>query len=106
MKKLLSTILVICSLLGSNTYADKSHLGDFNDFLQSNKSKLAEYGIDKIEVINICKVEKRNSKKWLNAECNDRPGGTFEVKHKLKIKFFSEIFLQAFHFLKRRGCGL
>ena len=88
MKKLLSTILVICSLLGSNTYADKSHLGDFNYFLQSNKSKLAEYGIDKIEVINICKVEKRNSKKWLNAECNDRPGGTFEVKHKLKIKFF------------------
>ena len=40
MKKLLG-IIILGLLLGSNTYADKSHLGDFNYFLQSNKSKLA-----------------------------------------------------------------
>ena len=87
MKKLLG-IIILGLLLGSNTYADKSHLGDFNDFLESNKNKLAEYGIEGIEVINVCKVHKKNSNKWLEAECQDRPGGTFEVKHKLKIKFF------------------
>ena len=88
MVKILSRILVLFLLLSSNTYADKSHLRDFNDFLEANKKKLAEYGIDGIEVVNVCKVHKKNSNKWLEAECQDRPGGTFEVKHKLKIKFF------------------
>jgi len=87
MKKI-SVILSFCLFFNFNCYADKGHLGDFNDFLDANKYKLAEYGIEGIEVINVCKVHKKNSKKWLEAECNDRPGGTFEVKNKLKIKFF------------------
>ena len=87
MKKLLG-ILVLGLLLSSNAYADKSHLGDFKDFLEDNAHRFAQYKIEGIEVINVCKVHKKNSKKWLKAECNDRPGGTFEVKNKLKIKFY------------------
>ena len=86
-KKLLG-IVALSLLLSGNAYADKSHLGDFKDFLEDNAHRFAQYKIEGIEVINVCKVHKKNSKKWLKAECNDRPGGTFEVKNKLKIKFY------------------
>ena len=87
MKKILG-IVALSLLLIVNAYADKGHLGDFNEFLVDNYLKLQRYGIEGVEVINVCNVYKKNSKKWLNAECNDRPGGTFEVKNKLKIKFY------------------
>ena len=73
-----------------NAYADKGYLGDFNEFLAKNIDRLAEYGIEGVESVNVCKVEKRHSKKWFDAECNDRPGGVFQARHKLKIKFYKD----------------
>ena len=89
MKKAIA-IIVFGLFLSGNVYADKGYLRDFQDFLDENHRKIARYGIEGLEVINVCKVHKKNSKKWLQAECNDRPGGTFEVKNKLKIKFYKE----------------
>ena len=89
MKKAIA-IIVFGLFLSGNVYADKGYLRDFQDFLDENHRKIARYDIEGLEVINVCKVHKKNSKKWLQAECNDRPGGTFEVKNKLKIKFYKE----------------
>ena len=88
MKKIL-TISILSFLININSYADKGYLGDFNDFLENNERKLKEYGVEGL-VINICKEEKRMSKKWIEAECLDRPGGTWILNNKLKIKFYKD----------------
>jgi|TARA_B100000787_G_scaffold5352_1_gene4021 hypothetical protein len=89
MKKLLG-IMVLGLLLTGNAYADKSYLKDFNEFLDDSAYNLIQYGVKGIDAYDICKVEKRKSKKWFDAECQDRPGGSFGVKHKLKIKFYKD----------------
>jgi len=87
MKKFLIVVLSIFCF--NNAFADKGYLGDFQDFLENNERKLKEYGVEGL-VINICKEEKRMSKKWIEAECLDRPGGTWILNNKLKIKFYKD----------------
>ena len=82
-------IIIIYLLSFSNVFADKGYLGDFQDFLENNERKLKEYGVEGL-VINVCKEEKKMSKKWLEAECLDRPGGTWILNDKLKIKFYKD----------------
>ena len=88
MKKLI-LFFIIVFFSSSNAFAEKGYLGDFNDFLETNERKIKEYGVKGL-VVNICKEEKRMSKKWLEAECMDRPGGTWVINNKLKIKFYKD----------------
>ena len=87
--KQLILVFVIVFFSSSNAFAEKGYLGDFNDFLETNERKIKEYGVKGL-VVNICKEEKRMSKKWLEAECMDRPGGTWVINNKLKIKFYKD----------------
>ena len=86
MKKIL-VFIFLTFLISLSAYAEKGYLGDFNDFLETNERKIKEYNVKGL-VINICKEEKRMSKKWLEAECMDRLGGTWVINNKLKIKFY------------------
>ena len=88
--KILLGITFLSLLLSGNAHADKGYLGNFHEFLENNVRKIKEYSVEKL-VINVCKEEKRLSKKWIEAECLDRPGGTLQIKkNNLKIKFYKD----------------
>ena len=82
MKKLITLILTVNVLLWSVVVnADDSYLKEFNKFLSTK-------GVGK--EINICKEEKKYSKKWFDAGCELRPGGVFIFQNGLKIKFYKD----------------
>ena len=89
MKKLLG-IIVLGLLLNTGAYADKEFLENFNDFLSDNAQYIAENKIPNLKIVNFCKDEKKYSKKWYNAGCENRPGGVFGIKNNLKIKFYKD----------------
>ena len=87
MKKLLS-IIVLCLLFSGNAHAEKSYLKNFNKFLSKNSKYLEEYPIKGLKYVNICKEEKKFSKKYMEYECEFKAERVFEVQNKLKIKFY------------------
>ena len=87
MKKLLS-IIVLCLLFSGNAHAEKSYLKNFNKFLSKNTKYLEEYPIKGLKYVNICKEEKKFSKKYMEYECEFKAERVFEVQNKLKIKFY------------------
>ena len=72
MKKLLG-IMVLGLLLSGNAYADVNEPGVTSISGCDSAYNLIQYGVKGIDAYDICKVEKRKSKKWFDAECNDRP---------------------------------
>jgi hypothetical protein len=87
MKKFLS-IIVLCLLFSGNAHAEKSYLKNFNKFLSKNSKYLEEYPIKGLKYVNICKEEKKFSKKYMEYECEFKAERVFEVQNKLKIKFY------------------
>jgi len=79
MKKFLR-ILVLSLLLSGNVFANDEHLDDFNQWLFKNG--YSEY----VEKINVCKIEKKYSKKWFDAKCELYPKGRKILRNKLDIK--------------------
>ena len=73
--------LTLLFFLTSNSYSNDNYLNEFNKFLLTK-------GIGK--EINICKEEKRKSKKWFDAGCETRPGGVSTATNNLKIKFYQD----------------
>ena len=83
MKKILSILLP--GLLWCNFgFAYDTHPNDFTNWLFKNG--YSEY----VEEINVCKVEKKYSKKWFDFRCENRPNGVFVKKNKLKIEFYKD----------------
>ena len=83
MKKILSILLP--GLLWCNFgFAYDTHPNDFTNWLFKNG--YSEY----VEEINVCKVEKKYSKKWFDFRCENRPNGVFVKKNKLKINFYKD----------------
>ena len=81
MKKLF--LIIFLSVISiSFSYSDERHLFEFNKSLFDNG--YSEY----VEEINVCKIEKKYSKKWFDYRCENRPNGVFIKKNKLKIKFY------------------
>ena len=68
MKKIF-LIVVLFIFCISNAYADKEYLKNFNKFLSNNTKFISENGIKGLKFINICKEEKKFSKKWMEHEC-------------------------------------
>jgi hypothetical protein len=89
MKKLLG-IIILGLLFSGNAHAEKSYLKNFNKFLSKNSKYLEEYPIKGLKHVNICKDEKKYSKKWYNAGCENRPGGVFQIKNTLDINFYKD----------------
>ena len=87
MKKFLS-IIVLCLLFSGNAHAEKSYLKNFNKFLSKNSKYLEEYPIKGLKYVNICKEEKKFSKKYMEYECEFKAERVFEIQNKLKIKFY------------------
>jgi len=89
MKKvfLIIALFIFCI---SNAYADKEYLKNFNKFLSNNTKFISENGIKGLKFINICKEEKKFSKKWMEHECEFMAAGVFEVQNNLKIKFYKD----------------
>ena len=67
-------------LLSGNVFANDEHLDDFNQWLFKNG--YSEY----VEKINVCKIEKKYSKKWFDAKCELYPKGRKILRNKLDIK--------------------
>jgi hypothetical protein len=89
MKKLI-LIILLTFLTNSSTYAEKSYLDDFNDFLSNNTEFISKNNIRGLKKVNLCKDEKKYSKKWYKAGCENRPGGVFGIKNTLDIKFYKD----------------
>jgi len=89
MKKLLG-IIVLCLLFSGNAHAEKSYLKNFNKFVSKNSKYLEEYPIKGLKYVNICKEEKKFSKKYMEYECEFKAERVFTVQNKLKIKFYKD----------------
>ncbi|MDA9150026.1 hypothetical protein N9N70_01810, partial [Candidatus Pelagibacter sp.] len=74
--------------MSGNTYADKEYLENFNEFISDNSKYLSEHDIKGLKIVNICKEEKKFSKKYMEYECEFKAERVFEVQNKLKIKFY------------------
>tara|TARA_B110000238_G_scaffold47289_1_gene51348 strand:+ start:60 stop:1412 length:1353 start_codon:yes stop_codon:yes gene_type:complete len=74
--------------MSGNTYADKGYLENFNEFILDNSKYLSEHDIKGLKLVNICKEEKKFSKKYMEYECEFKAERVFEVQNKLKIKFY------------------
>ena len=83
-------IVVLFIFYISNAYADKEYLKNFNKFLSNNTKFISENGIKGLKFTNICKEEKKFSKKWMEHECEFMAAGVFEVQNNLKIKFYKD----------------
>ena len=83
MKKTL-VIIVLNLLLTCNSFSDDRDLNSLNKWLTKNGHS------EHVEEINVCKVEKKYSKKWFDFRCENRPNGVFVKKNKLKIKFYKD----------------
>ena len=83
-------IIVLSLLLSMNAHADKEYLENFNEFISDNSKYLSEHDIKGLKIVNICKEEKKFSKKWMENECEFMAAGVFELQNKLKIKFYKD----------------
>jgi len=93
-KKLLA-IVIFGLFFTNNTYSNDKFLGEFNRFLYDKGFILEKEGFKGIKKINICKDEKKYSKKWYDSvgrdlyeRCENEPDGVFVIQNDLKIKFF------------------
>ena len=85
--KYLLKIIALSLLLSMNAYADKEYLESFNEFISDNSKYLSEHDIKGLKIVNICKEEKKFSKKWMENECEFMAAGVFELQNKLKLNF-------------------
>ena len=89
MKKIILIIILSLSFF-SNVFAEKSYLDSFNSFLSNNTEFISQNNIAGLKKVNLCKDEKKYSKKWYKAGCENRPGGVFGIKNTLDIKFYKD----------------